>query len=191
MPFQNILPLEKLTDGALGFSAGAALKTLAIPGLPAMTPLICYEVIFSGNVVAALDEKIQSNQSNQPTHPSRANWLLNITNDAWYGTSSGPYQHFAAARLRAVEEGLPLIRVANTGISGSIDGYGRVLSEIQLEVEEVRDVYLPISLEPLFYAVHGPRIPMIICASILLWYIISLVVFNREKFRKHKNKFLK
>jgi len=87
---------------------------------------------------------------------NRPQWLVNVTNDAWFGTSSGPYQHFTSARLRAVEEGLPLVRAANTGISGLIDPYGRVVDSIPLGQPGVRDVALPAALPALtLYARFG------------------------------------
>ena len=94
--------------------------------------MICYEVIFPGRVVDP---------------GSDAKWLLNVTNDAWFGTSSGPYQHFAAARLRAVEEGLPLVRAANTGISAVVDPYGRTVGRLELNRAGVIDAPLPKALE--------------------------------------------
>ena len=132
VPFRDILPIEKLTAGRQDFSPGPGIRTLAFDGLPPVSPLICYEVIFSGNVVDA---------------ENRPQWLLNLTNDAWFGQSFGPYQHFAAARLRAVEEGLPLVRVANTGISGVIDGYGRTIRRLGLGQEGVIDSPLPATLD--------------------------------------------
>lgn len=129
VPFRSVLPVGKLTAGRQDFSPGPGVRTLTVDGLPPFSPLICYEVIFPGQV---------AEKNNSPQ------WLLNITNDAWFGLSSGPYQHFAAARLRAVEEGLPLVRVANTGISGIVDSYGRVVRRLGLGQEGVIDGPLPV-----------------------------------------------
>jgi apolipoprotein N-acyltransferase len=128
VPLRGILPIDKLTPGRGDFSAGPGPRTLTLPRLPSVSPLICYEAIFPGEVV-------------DPAHPP--DWLLNVTNDAWFGDSSGPYQHFESARLRAVEEGLPLVRAANTGISGVIDSYGRVVARLGLGKIGVVDSALP------------------------------------------------
>jgi apolipoprotein N-acyltransferase len=127
-PLRSLLGLAKLTAGASDFSAGDGLRTLSLPGLPPASPLICYEVIFPGRVVAP---------------GPRPEWILNVTNDAWFGLSSGPYQHFATARLRAVAEGLPLVRAANSGISAVIDAYGRVMARLGLDRVGVIDAPLP------------------------------------------------
>lgn len=111
-----------------GFAAGTTRVPLAVKGLPVAAPLICYEAVFPGEVA--------------PRGP-RAGFFLNVTNDGWFGQTSGPYQHFAQARLRSVEEGLPLVRVANTGISGVVDAYGRVVASLPLGVEGVLDAPLP------------------------------------------------
>ena len=129
VPLRSVLPVGKLTAGRQDFSPGPGIRTLVLDGLPPFSPLICYEVIFPGRVA----------EKNNPPQ-----WLLNLTNDAWFGFSSGPYQHFAAARLRAVEEGLPLVRVANTGISGVIDPYGRVVRRLGLGQEGIIDSPLPV-----------------------------------------------
>ena len=127
---------------SLDYSAGEGPKTVELPGLPPFAPLICYEVIFPGAIVDEQD---------------RPAWILNVTNDAWYGRTSGPYQHFAIARTRAVEEGLPLVRVANNGVSGVIDGYGRVRARVNLDAVGYADVALPVPLQPTFYARTGDR----------------------------------
>jgi apolipoprotein N-acyltransferase len=116
-----------------GFAAGDRRRPLAVPGLPPVAATICYEAIFPGEVLA---------------EGSPANLLLNLTNDAWFGRTPGPYQHFAQARLRAVEEGLPLVRAANTGISAVVDPYGRILQELPLGVEGVLDARLPVAISP-------------------------------------------
>jgi apolipoprotein N-acyltransferase len=147
VPFRDILPFEKLTAGRQDFSPGPGIRTLSFDGLPPVSPLICYEVIFSGNV---------ADTENRPQ------WILNLTNDGWFGQSFGPYQHFAAARLRAVEEGLPLVRVDNTGISGVIDGYGRNIKRLGLGREGVIDSPLPVALDDRTpYSRFGGRITVL------------------------------
>lgn len=110
------LGIERLAAGRGDFSTGAYQALLHIPNLPRFQPLICYEAIFPHEVGSA----------------GRPEWLLNITNDAWFGTSTGPYQHFVISQARAIELGVPLVRVANTGISGIVDAYGRVTHRLGL-----------------------------------------------------------
>jgi apolipoprotein N-acyltransferase len=131
MPLRGLLGLDKLTAGGTDFSAGPGPRSLRVPSLPPFSPLICYEAIFSGAVTDPDD---------------RPAWLLNVTNDAWFGRSAGPYQHFAAARLRAIEEGLPLVRAANTGISAVIDPHGRIVARLGLGLRGVVDSPLPTAL---------------------------------------------
>jgi apolipoprotein N-acyltransferase len=128
MPLDDWLPIKKFTPGAIDLSAGPGPRTLALASLPPFSPLICYEAIFPGAILDPRD---------------RPAWILNVSNDAWYGRSSGPYQHFAMARTRAVEEGLPLIRVANNGITGVVDAQGRVLAHTNLDAVGHADVALP------------------------------------------------
>jgi apolipoprotein N-acyltransferase len=142
VPLRKILPLRRITPGMMDFSAGPGPKTLSLPDLPVVAPMICYEAIFPGAIV---DET------------RRPDWLLNVTNDAWYGVTSGPFQHFAIARVRAVEEGLPLLRAANNGITGAIDPYGRVLSRLDLDAIGALDVPLPAALSPTLYSRIGDK----------------------------------
>ncbi|WP_366654019.1 apolipoprotein N-acyltransferase [Fodinicurvata sp. EGI_FJ10296] len=128
VPLRSLLPIDKITPGRIDFSPGPGLRTLHLDGLPPVGPLICYEVIFPGRVIGSDD---------------RPEWLLNVTNDAWYGHTSGPYQHFAISRVRAAEEGMPVVRVANTGISGVVDSAGRVLSRLGLGQQGIIDTTLP------------------------------------------------
>ncbi|MDI4665112.1 apolipoprotein N-acyltransferase [Xanthobacter autotrophicus] len=135
LPFQSFLEsigIEQLTRVRGGFSSGGTLDGLEVPGAGRAAPLVCYEVIFSGKVI--------------PEGP-RPGWLLNVTNDAWFGTTPGPYQHFVQARLRAVEEGLPLVRAANTGISAIIDPLGRIVAGSRLGETGLVDGGLPQPLE--------------------------------------------
>lgn len=131
VPGRGLLPIDKIVPGRGDFSAGPGPRTLHLPGLPPAAPLICYEIIFPGAVTDPAD---------------RPAWLLNITNDAWFGMSAGPYQHFAIARMRAIEEGVPLVRAANTGISGAADPNGRVTARLDLGESGALDVDLPAAL---------------------------------------------
>ena len=140
VPFKSILPVDKVTAGAIDFSEGSGLVTLDVPGLPPFSPLICYEALFPGEVVS------------KAAGIKRPEWLLNITNDAWYGVSAGPYQHLALVRIRAIEEGLPLVRVANNGVSAVIDPCGRVLYQLGLNDIGFIDFELPKAIMPTVYS---------------------------------------
>ena len=140
IPFRKELAPVSGLIGRGSFEVGDSLVTMDLPGLPSFSPIICYEVIFPGAV----------------TGPGvRPRWLLNVTNDAWFGLSSGPYQHLASARLRTIEEGLPMIRVANTGVSAVIDAYGRVLASLDMNREGVIDYALPAARGPTPYSRWG------------------------------------
>jgi apolipoprotein N-acyltransferase len=125
-----------------------------LDGVPSFSPLVCYEAIFPGRVTAA---------------DGRPQWLLNLTNDAWFGQTAGPHQHLAAVRLRAVEEGLPLVRVANTGISAVVDPWGRVVAQLDLaDTPSFRDVPLPTAQPPTLFARHGLASPLALAGLVLL-----------------------
>jgi apolipoprotein N-acyltransferase len=147
VPLRHTLPLNKITPGTMDFTAGPGPRTIELSGLPRFAPLICYEVIFPGAVVDEHD---------------RPAWILNVTNDAWYGQSSGPYQHFAIARTRAVEEGLPLIRAANNGVSGVVDPLGRVRARIDLDTVGYADLPLPAASEITPYGRGGDWILLVL-----------------------------
>jgi apolipoprotein N-acyltransferase len=166
VPFGEYLPFQDLMErlGVMaftglrgGFSAGAGPRLLTIAGVPPAIPLICYEIIFPGEIT---DEG------------ERPGWLLNVTNDAWFGTSAGPHQHFHQAELRAIEQGLPVVRAANTGISAIIDPYGRVIAELGLGQEGVVDGLLPRALPPTPFARWGPRIELLTLSAALLWFLV-------------------
>jgi len=128
VPLKGLLPFAKVTEGASDYAPGPGPQTLNLRGLPAFSPLICYEVIFPGAVVS------------QAAPPA---WLLNLTNDAWYGQTAGPHQHLQHARLRALEQGLPMVRAANTGITAVFDGWGRTVAALPLGESGYLDVRLP------------------------------------------------
>ena len=146
-----LLPIQIVPGG--GFAPGDGPRTLRLPGVPPVGPLICYEAIFPAEMVDGAD---------------RPSWLVNVTNDAWFGNSSGPRQHLAAARLRAVEEGLPLFRAANTGISAAFDAYGRELGRLGMGETGILTRSLPAPLPPGVFARLGLWVPMMLAMVVLL-----------------------
>ncbi|MCW2244974.1 apolipoprotein N-acyltransferase [Azospirillum fermentarium] len=151
MPLRRWLPVGAIAGNGAEFSAGPGPRTLHLPGLPPVSPLICYEVIFPAAVTDPAD---------------RPGWMLNLTNDAWYGNTAGPHQHFAIARVRAVEEGVPLVRSANTGISGVIDPVGRVTAVLALGQRGIVDAALPQPLSaPTLYALYGDGVILLLLLS--------------------------
>ncbi len=158
VPFGEYLPLqatleavglEQLARMRGGFTKGPAPRPLLIiPGLPAITGLICYEAVFPAAVIQGAD---------------RPGLLVNLTNDGWFGVTTGPHQHFHQARIRAVEEGLPLVRAANNGISAVVDARGRVLMQLDINARGVIDTSLPAARPRPPYALYGDG------AFLLLW----------------------
>ena len=148
----NWLPIGVQVVPGGGFALGPGPATLTLPGLPPVGPMICYEAIFPGQVVDSA---------------YRPAWLVNVTNDAWFGNSTGPRQHLAAARLRAVEEGLPLVRAANTGISAIFDAFGHEISRLGMEQTGVVVASLPQALPRTVFARFGLLIPLV-CAVVAI-----------------------
>lgn len=128
VPLREFLGLSRIVESAVDFSSGPGPQTLSAGSMPPFSPLICYEGIFPGAAVGT---------------QQRPQWLLNITNDGWFGRTAGPHHHFQSARMRAVEEGLPLVRAANTGISAVIDSFGRVEIKLGMDRAGVIDAPLP------------------------------------------------
>jgi apolipoprotein N-acyltransferase len=149
------LPGLQIVPGG-GFHPGPGPRTLHIQGVPPVGVLICYEAIFPGQVVNAAD---------------RPTWLVNVTNDAWFGNSSGPRQHLAAARMRAVEEGLPLLRAANTGLTAGFDAFGREFARLKFATQGYLNLSLPGALGPTVFSRYGLIIPIFIslCVCCLPW----------------------
>jgi len=164
LPFQDLLEragLTQLTNVPGGFLPGGQRHRIAVPGAPDMLPLICYEAIFPGEAV--------------PTG-ERPSWLLNLTNDAWFGISSGPYQHFQQARVRAIEEGLPLIRAANSGISAVIDPLGRVIAALPLGHGGSFDAPLPRAAQMTIYARIGDFLfGVAVVATMVVSFLVRLM----------------
>jgi apolipoprotein N-acyltransferase len=152
-----------------GFDAGASHKLLQTPGLPEAWPMVCYEAIFPEELGSLFSPGRE-----------RAGFILNLTDDIWFGRTAGPYQHFVQARLRAVEQGLPLVRAGNSGISAVLDGFGRAVAELPLGVDGVLDASLPVAMRPTVYSRYGALGP---AAILFLCFIVSLVSRDRTRRR--------
>jgi apolipoprotein N-acyltransferase len=158
LPFQSAmekLGFVQITKMRGGFIPGDRRRTMALPNAPRMLPLICYEAIFPGDIVPRDD---------------RPGWIINLTNDGWFGISTGPYQHLQQARLRAIEEGLPVVRAANTGISAVIDPLGRIVARLDLGSEGVLDSALPKPLPNTAFS-RVQDVPAAIAVAIVLIFM--------------------
>jgi apolipoprotein N-acyltransferase len=165
VPFAQILNklgISQLTVGP-GFASGDHPHLLRADPAPPISPLICYEVIFPHQVVDA----------GEP----RPGWLVNITDDSWFGPWAGPRQHFLIARVRAIEEGLPIARAANTGVSAMIDPLGRVPAKLGLNTMGAVDTALPQALPATLYA----RIGDLVFLVLLVIAVFAAIALNRRE----------
>ncbi|HEY2070972.1 MAG TPA: apolipoprotein N-acyltransferase [Rhizomicrobium sp.] len=181
VPFGEYLPLTPLFD-ALGisklvntpgdFTPGDHPHTFDIPGAPPVTPLICYEILFPGEV----------------SGDRRAGWIANVTDDSWFGppSSTGPYQHLLTARIRAIEQGLPVVRAANTGISAVVDANGRVLAALASGQMGVVDAKLPHALQPTLYARAGDGMFALLLAIAFVLAFVSTRANTAKKALRHR-----
>ena len=170
VPFGEYVPLAELAaqfgiygmaakDG-IGFAAGTGSRLVDVAGVPPYIPLICYEAIFPA--LAQVDGP-------------RPEWLVHITNDAWFGNFSGPYQHLVQARARAIEQGLPVARAANTGVSAMIDPYGRIVQALALNTDGFMDVQLPEAAPVTVYSRYGEWIWVLMAAL-----AVMIVAYGRQ-----------
>jgi apolipoprotein N-acyltransferase len=184
LPFQGLLEqlgLMQLTKVRGGFIPGDRRRNQRVPGAPDFLPLVCYEIIFPGAAVPRSDRAgwLYDHVGRYVDWPfvagsgERPGWLLNLTNDGWFGVSAGPYQHFQQARVRAIEEGLPLVRAANTGISAVVDPLGRVIKSLPLATEGVLDSALPQALAPTLYARAGDGPAGLLVGLAFFWVLRS------------------
>jgi len=174
VPFQDYLPfIHKLTEQSGDFYPGEKGATLDF-NKGKIGVQICFEVVFPGLSRAMVKNGAQL--------------IVNITNDAWFGKSSAPFQHFSMVKFRAVENKRAIARAANTGISGFIDPCGRVLSSTELYVDSYLTQKLPLADTLTFYTRHGD-VFVFLCAILLIFAILPLVrKKNRETFHVRRSK---
>ena len=153
IPFQKYIPIGPVTQ-FIGFQRGAGATNVKIGNLPSFTPQICYEIIFPHQIV----NKKQA----------RPDYILTVTNDGWYGDSAGPRQHYQQSRFRAIEQGLPVVRSANTGISGIIDAHGRNIKTLPLLEEGAIENALPVKIAPTLYSQFGDKIYLVFSLILLI-----------------------
>ena len=146
--------MHPLTNTVAEFGRGKQFATIKLDKYPEFAPLICYEIIFSDEVVRKV---------NKPK------WMVVLTNDGWYGISSGPYQHLAAAQMRAVEEGISIVRSANSGISAIINPYGEITAQIPLGTQDtINSIVKPDMARWTLFGEYGNNIPLIMSMAIFL-----------------------
>ena len=169
IPLRHLIPtqIRPIANTITDFKAGTGAKNISVPNIPPFGILICYEIIFPHQIINPQDK------------PS---WLINLTNDGWYGISSGPYQHLVSTQLRAIEEGITIVRSANSGISALINRYGKILQHLDLNQEAFLDISLPQELEiPTIYNYMGNYLPLGLCLlSLFLAFLINKKNFKQE-----------
>ncbi len=176
VPFGEYIPLRKylpewvrpIANTVAEFGRGEKFKTLKIENYPAFAPLICYEIIFSDEVIGRGSDKPK--------------WAVVLTNDGWYGISSGPYQHLAAAQMRAVEEGISIVRSANSGISAVITPYGEIRAQIPLGARGTVDALVkPDEAHKTPFSEHGNRIPLAMSVIVILLAMLCSSIPSAQK----------
>lgn len=168
VPFRSWVPFLDIIAGPADFVAGTQNHLISIPRIGQVQTLICYEVIFAGHVVAP---------------HARPDLLVNVTNDAWFGATIGPWQHLYQSQMRAVEEGIPLLRVANTGISAAFDGFGRQLGSIPLGERAYLDIAIPSVLTAPVFARFGNAGFFALCLGV---FGVALGLYRRETQKAQK-----
>lgn len=167
VPFKSILPMKKITYGLIDYVKGER-KTVVLDRFQLrIQPMICYESIFP------MEVRINNND---------ADVIINVTNDSWYGKSSGPYQHFEISKMRAIENGLPMLRVGNNGISAIIDPIGKVLKSLDLNRIGIIDSHLPKKINSTPFSVYGyTTVALLILLVLILQVVISFlqVIVNK------------
>ena len=166
LPFQGLLSAIGLQQFAQAgrFSPGAGPAHISLPGLPTFAPLICYEAIFPDEIAPG----------------ERPDWLLQITNDAWFGSFAGPQQHLVQARFRAIEQGLPFVRAANTGISAVIDSYGLVVVSIPMHNYREIDAKLPPKIEATLYSRWGDALALFMIVIVAIFSVFTRIISHRD-----------
>ena len=173
LPFHSFFHsfgLQQFVTGSRGWSHGEARRLMQTPTTPPFLPLICYEAIFSGDVFTAIDGR----------DIEQAQFILNLTNDAWFDGSIGPAQHFHHARLRAVEHGLPIVRVANSGRSAVIDPLGRLTAVMEPGETGLIDADMPDKIQNTYFSKYL-NVPFFLS----LIFGFALVTFTHFSARKN------
>lgn len=168
IPFRRFLPkwIKPVANTISEFGRGTHLETIKVDGYPEFAPLICYEIIFSDQIVR---------KNNKPK------WAVVLTNDGWYGMSAGPYQHLVAAQMRAVEEGISIVRSANSGISAIINPYGEITADIPLGIRGSIDALIkPDEARETIFGKYGNHIPLAMSCIVLLLSLVLSRIFKSQ-----------
>ena len=167
VPFGEFLPLRvlfskfNLFENKIDFSSGYQNKGISIRNHYKFVPLICYEILFSDLIFKSLDQDTSV--------------IINITNDAWFGNTIGPIQHFLFAKIRAVEFGIPVIRVANTGYSGLVSPYGEVIKKLNFNKQGILSFKLINKLNDTMFRKYGDYLFLIL---LILTFMVNLILKN-------------